>query len=130
MLHRKGKVTMEFPCSKGDEQKHFESCSFLTFLRTMVLRQSVLKEYDVDAAYRGGTVKDLKRWQIISSDNQWLPQLDSLMGFIKKGRRRRVLTFEDRLVPHHGKALLGMLSSPPQDEVNIAEWTDDEPDEV
>ena len=123
VLHREGKFTMEFPCSKGDEQKHFETCSFLIFLRTVLLRQSVLIEYDVDTAYKGGPVKDLRRLQIISSDNQWLPQLDSLMGFTKKGRRRRTMTFEDRPIPHHCRALLQMLSSPPQEECNIAEWT-------
>ena len=34
------------------------------------------------------------------------------------------------MVPHHCRDLLQMLSQPPKEEVNIAEWTDDEPDEV
>lgn len=129
VLHMKGKVTMEFPCSKGEEDERFKTCSFLTFLRTTVLCQSVLIEYDVDTAYQWAPIKDLRRWQIISSDNQWLPQLDSLMGFAKKGKRQRTMAFDDRPVPHHCRALLAMLSSPPE-ACDIAGLTDDEPKEV
>lgn len=51
------------------------------------------------------------------------------MGFTKKAERRRTMTFDDRPIPHHCRALLQMLSSPPG-ACDVAEWTDDEPDEV